>query len=293
MPNPAYQDRYCWTADSVRMHFRDFAGDANRPAILCLPGLTRNLRDFDALAAVLAPRYRVVTASFRGRGESGYAKDPLTYVPLTYLQDVGRLIEAAGLERIIVIGTSLGGLVGLLLDVTQKRRLAGLVLNDVGPEMEPEGLARVRAQVGRGNGWATWLQAARDLRDKQVQIYPHWTLQDWLAHAKRLCRVSREGRIVWDYDAQIAAPFALPHADGSLDLWLALEGWRGRPILSLRGAGSDILSAKTQAAMRRRLPEIIAATVPDVGHAPTLTEPEALAALESWLQQFSGEKQDG
>jgi len=289
----AFQDLYCWTADSVRLHFRDFAGDRARPAILCLPGLTRNLRDFDALAMALAPQFRVVTASFRGRGDSGYAKDPLTYVPLTYMQDVNRLIDAAGLERFIVIGTSLGGLVGMLLEVTQTGRMAGLVLNDVGPDMEPAGLARVRSQVGRGNGWATWLQAARDLGDKQAAIYPHWALPDWLAHAKRLCRVSRQGRIVWDYDAQIAAPFALPHADGALDLWLALEAWRGLPILSLRGALSDILSARTQAEIQRRLPEITAVTVPDVGHAPTLMEASALAALKAWLQRFDGETDGG
>ena len=287
------QDHYCWTADSVRLHFRDAPGDPDRPALLCLPGLTRNLRDFDALAAHFAPRHRVVSTSFRGRGESGYAKDPLTYVPLTYLQDVGRVIEAAGLQRFIVIGTSLGGLIGLLLDVTQKGQIAGLVLNDLGPDMESAGLARVRAQVGRGNGWPTWLHAARDLAEKQAAIYPDWSLEEWLAHTKRLCRVSRQGRIIWDYDAQISAPFALPNTDAALDLWLALEAYRDRPMLSIRGALSDIFSAATQAEMLGRMPEMAGVTIANVGHAPTLMEPAALAALEAWLNSFDKEKHNG
>ncbi len=283
-----FKDDYCWTADSVRLHYRDHEGDPRRPALLCLPGLTRNLKDFDAIAAHFAPRYRVVSVSMRGRGDSGFAKDALTYVPLTYMQDVGRLIELAGLERFVIIGTSLGGLIGLLLDVTQRSRIAGLVLNDLGPDLEAAGLARIRSQVGRGNGWPTWLHAARDLADKQAAIYPGWGLQDWLEHAKRLCRVSREGRIIWDYDPQIAAPFALPHADAALDLWLALESYRNRPVLSIRGELSDVFSAATQAAMQERLPGMTALTVPAVGHAPTLMEPRALAALESWLESVPG-----
>ncbi len=286
-----FLDRYLWTGDNVRLHYRDFPGPEHDgggpvPALLCLPGLTRNARDFEMLAARWSPHFRVVTPSFRGRGESGYAKDPLTYVPLTYLQDLGRLIDDAGLARFIVVGTSLGGLVGLLLDVTHRDRIAGLVLNDVGPDMAEAGLARVRGQVGRGGNWPTWLHAARDVARRQAEIYPGWPLEKWLAHAKRLCRVTREGRISWDYDPQIAAPFALPHADSELDLWLALDSFRGRPVLSLRGDRSDILTAEAQARMAERLPGLVAVKVPRVGHAPTLEEPAAADALERFLAPF-------
>ena len=282
-----YTDQYLWTADNVRLHYRDFAGGADgRPALLCLPGLTRNARDFEALARRHAPAFRVVTPSFRGRGESGYARDPLTYVPLTYLQDMGRLLDAANLDRVIIIGTSLGGLIGLLLDVTQRQRIAGLVLNDVGPDMNEPGLARIRAQLGKGGNWPSWLAAARDIARRQADLYPCWHLDDWLAHAKRLCRVSRAGPIVWDYDPEIAAPLNLPHGDQQLDLWLALDSYRDRPVLSVRGELSDILLADTQAKMAARLPRLSAVTVPRVGHAPTLDEPEAVAALDAFLQQF-------
>lgn len=290
---PNFTDRFLWTGDNVRLHYRDYpGGKQGQPALLCLPGITRNARDFEALAAHFAPRFRVLVASFRGRGESGYARDPLTYVPLTYLQDMGLLMDDAGVEKVVIIGTSLGGLIGLLLDVTQRRRIAGLVLNDVGPDMEEAGLARVRTLLGKGGNWATWLTAARDIARRQAEIYPDWTLEKWLVHAKRLCRVSREGRIVWDYDPEIAVPFNLPNNSsnaGALDLWLALESFHDRPLLSLRGALSDILSAASQARMAQRMPRLTAVTVPRVGHAPTLEEPAALAALEQYLKGFSSQ----
>lgn len=288
----SWNDRYLWTSDNVRLHYRDYGTPRDgQPVLLCLPGLTRNARDFEVLATHFAPRFRVVTPSFRGRGDSGYARDPLTYVPLTYLQDVGRLMDDAHVSSAVIIGTSLGGLIGLLLDVTQHSRIAGLVLNDLGPDMQEEGLARVRGQVGRGGNWPTWLQAARDIARRQADIYPGWSLEKWLAYTKRLCRVSREGRIVWDYDPEIAAPFSLPHGDGTssgaLDLWLALDSYRSRPVLSIRGERSDILSAETQKKMAERLPGLTAVTVPRVGHAPTLEESSALEALEAFLAPFA------
>ena len=277
-------DQYFFTPDNVRLHWRDHPGDPARPALLCLPGLTRNMRDFAALAGRMSPRHRVVTVSFRGRGDSGYARDPLTYVPFTYLSDLNLLVQEAGLERFAVIGTSLGGLMGLMLGMTQRPRLAGLLLNDVGPELEAAGLLRIRQQLGRGGNWVTWLHAARDLAQRQADIYPDWQLPDWLAHAKRLCRVTREGRIDWDYDAGIATPFQLPHSDDGVDFRAALAGFAGQPVLSLRGGLSDVLAADAQQRMRALLPGIRLATIPRVGHAPTLDEPEAAAAIESWLE---------
>ena len=279
-------DRYFFTSDNVRIHWRDHPGSAGRPAVLCLPGLTRNMRDFTDLAARLAPRYRTITVSFRGRGESGYARDPLSYVPLSYVGDLGRLITEAALDRFVIIGTSLGGLVGLLLDLTHRNNIAGLVLNDVGPEPEAAGLQRIRQQVGRGGNWLTWLHAARDIAERQADIYPGWQLPDWLAHAKRLCRVTREGRIDWDYDPAIAMPFQLPHNDDGIDFTTALIGYADRPVLSLRGALSDILSRTSQLRMEKLLPGLHGVEVPHVGHAPTLAEPVAIAAIEAYLATF-------
>jgi pimeloyl-ACP methyl ester carboxylesterase len=278
------QDRFCWTADSVRMHYRDHPGDESRPTILCLPGLTRNLKDFDALASHLAPRNRVVATSLRGRGESSYARDPFTYVPLIYVQDVQTLMDESGLRRVILLGTSLGGLIAMLLGGIAAERFAGLILNDIGPEIEAAGLRRIQQQVGRGSGWPSWLHAARDLAARQALVYPAWTLEDWLMHAKRLCRISKEGRIVWDYDGRIAEPMGLPQTDAALDLWQAFDRHAARPLLSLRGELSDILSAQTQAKMQARAPAMVRAVVPGAGHAPTLLEPAALSAIQVFLE---------
>ncbi len=280
-------DRYFWTADNVRLHYRGYAGGSgDLPVLLCLPDLTRNARDFAQFARCFAPRFRILAASFRGRGDSGYAIDPLTYVPLTYLQDMTLLLDEADVRRCVIIGTGLGGIVALLLGSARPARVAGLVLNDSGPQLEQAGLLRVRQLIGRGDNWRSWLIAAREIARLQAQDYPDWTLEDWLPHAKRLCRLSREGRIVWDYDPEIAAPFDLPNppAGGdALDLWLALAHFRDRPVLSLRGALSDVLSTEGQKRMREHLPAMATATIAGIGHAPTLAEPDSMAALERFL----------
>lgn len=280
-------DHWYWSADGLRLHWQEWPGPTDRPALLCIPGLTRTAADFGPLAAALKGRFRVLGVDLRGRGDSAYAKDPLSYVPLTYLIDMGRLIEAAGLTRFVALGNSLGGLVAMQLARGHRAALAGVVLNDIGPDIAPEGLARMRANVGRTGSWPTWLHAARDLEARNSARHPGWTLHDWLAFAHRLCRVSGSGRIVFDYDPRIAEPFRLPHNDAGLDLWLAFEALAGLPVLSLRGALSDTLAAETQAAMARRLPGLVTATVPGVGNAPLLDEPEALAALLPFLERLS------
>ncbi len=279
-----WRDGYYWSRDSLRLHYRDYPGRADRPAILCLPGLTRNARDFEALAARLAGEWRVIVVSLRGRGESAYAKDPLTYVPLTYLQDLDALLHTAGIERFAVIGTSLGGLLALMLAPTHRAMLAGVVLNDIGPSVEPAGVARIRSYVGRSGNWPTWLHAARDIAAINRGQFPDADMGDWLRVAKQRCRLTPNGRVVWDYDARIAEPFRLPHGDGAIDLWPALGSLRDKPTLSVRGALSDILTAEIQARMQAQAPWMTTLTIPNIGHAPSLSEAEARPALDRWLQ---------
>ncbi len=283
-----YTDGWYWSLDGLRLHYRDYAGDSTKPAILCLPGLTRNARDFDRLAARLAPGWRVLCADLRGRGESAYAKDSLTYVPLTYLQDIGQLLDAAQVEKVIVIGTSLGGLLAMLLPSTQPGRIAGAVINDIGPVIEQNGLARVRAGVGHGGPWPTWVHAARDLAERNPGIYPKWGLEEWLVFAHRVARASSSGRIVLDYDAHIADPMRLPGGDAGHDMWSALAALADVPVLSLRGALSDIFSAATQKAMAARLPLLKAATIANVGHAPTLDETASTKAIDAFFAELAG-----
>lgn len=279
---PRWRDHIWWSADGVRLHARiyDAAQSSGKLPILCIPGLTRNARDFDQLAPRLAQHRTVYAIDIRGRGTSGYAKDAMRYTPLTYLQDVSILLDELALDRFISIGTSLGGLVTMLIAATQRGRLAGAVLNDVGPEIDPAGLDRIKSYVGQRADFPTWVHAARAIAAANAPVYPDWGLEDWLVMAKRTHRQTPEGRIVPDYDANIALPFKQPGGEAGVDMWPAFDAMKTVPTLVLRGALSDILSAKTAKAMVARLDDARLVTVPRVGHAPTLDEPVAVAAIE-------------
>jgi len=252
-----------------------------------MPGLTRNARDFATLAERLAPEWRMLAVEFRGRGESAYAKDPMSYVPLTYAQDVAALVQAAGIDRFVAVGTSLGGIVAMLLAGMMPDRIAGAVLNDIGPDIEVAGLARVRGYVGKSSNHPTWMHAARALQESSGSVYPDWSIEDWLAMAKRVYRLSSAGRIVLDYDARIAEPFRLPGNEAGPDMWRAFAALRDVAVLVVRGERSDMLSSATAERMLATLPGTRLVTVPRVGHVPTLGEPEALGAIEQLLERVA------
>jgi len=274
----AWTDGYWWSKDGIRLHYRDYPGDAAKPPILCIPGLTRNPRDFEALATALAGEWRVICVSLRGRGESGYAKDPMSYVPLVYLQDLEALFETLAIGRFVAVGTSLGGILTMLLAATGGDRIAGAVLNDIGPVLDPGGLARIRGYVGRNSSFPTWLHAARAIAETNGAAFPRFEIGDWLAMAKRLCRLTPGGRIVFDYDMNIAEPMRVP-TEGAMDMWPAFAALRDVPLLLVRGGVSDLLSEATAAAMVARHPGAELVTVDAVGHAPTLDEPAVRAAI--------------
>jgi pimeloyl-ACP methyl ester carboxylesterase len=250
-----------------------------------LPGLTRNARDFEPIAERLAGQWRVLCIELRGRGESAYAKDPMTYVPLTYLQDIEALLEDQGIERFIGIGTSLGGIMLMLLAATGHGRVAGALLNDIGPVIEEAGLNRIRQTVGTGGGYPTWVHAARALADLQGPLYPDYGLEEWLAYAKRLYRLNSKGRVVLDYDTRLAEPFRVPGGESGVDLWPAFDALANTPAVLVRGALSDILSEDSAQAMQARHPDLERVTVPRTGHAPTLFEPECTAAIDRLLDR--------
>jgi pimeloyl-ACP methyl ester carboxylesterase len=284
-----WSDGYWTSSDGLRLHYRDYAGSAARPPILCIPGLTRNARDFEGVADRLKGEWRLICVELRGRGQSEHARDPMTYTPPTYWQDVEALIAGLGLKRFVAFGTSLGGLITMLLALADSKRIAGALLNDIGPVLEAQGLEHIRSYVGRSHSWPTWLHAARFLCDAQRDRYPGWDMDRWLVYAKRLCRLTPEGRIVFDYDMRIAEPFRQPGGDTGFDLWTAFAALKGAPSLVVRGDISDLLSRETVERMVAENPAMEAATVPNVGHAPTLEEPEAEAAIDRLLARVAGD----
>ncbi len=290
----AYDNLWWQSADGVKLHARDYPGGddgkGGRPPIVCLPGLTRNARDFAALAERLAGDWRVIAVDLRGRGESGAAKDPASYVPQTYVADVEAMLAELGIGRFVAVGTSLGGLVTMLLAADGPERIAGAVLNDIGPAIEAAGLQRIRGYVGRASSFPTWMHAARAVADANRDVHPGFGIEDWLAMAKRLYRLKSSGKIVLDYDLKIAEPFRTTDGAAPPDLWPTLGALRDVPVLVVRGERSDVLSPATAARMVEALPSAELVTVRNTGHAPTLSEPDAAAAIDRLLARAAGER---
>jgi pimeloyl-ACP methyl ester carboxylesterase len=279
-----YEDRFWTSSDGLKLHYRDYAGSAERPPVICMHGLTRNARDFAQLAERLSPEWRVLCLEMRGRGESEYAREAASYNPLQYVQDVTALLDELGIDRFVAVGTSLGGLMTMLLSLQSPDRIAAAIINDVGPYLEPAGIERIKSYVGQGRSFPTWVHAARGLEEMHGAAYPDRDLPFWIAAAKRVMTLSSNARIVFDYDMKIAEPFVQLDPDAAqADMWPALEALAGRPTLIVRGALSDLLSTATLDGMLQRLPDAEAITIADVGHAPTLCEAEAFAAIDRLL----------
>ncbi|HEX8365770.1 alpha/beta fold hydrolase [Allosphingosinicella sp.] len=284
----AWSEGYWESADGLRLHYRDYGGRDDRPPILCLPGLTRNARDFEGVAERLAGDWRLIAVDLRGRGGSARAADPASYAPLVYVDDVERLIAALGLGRFVMFGTSLGGLIAMLLAWRDAGRVAGILLNDVGPELNPAGLERIRSYVGRPEQWSGWDEAGLWLAQAHGEVYPDWPAERWAIQARRLCREQPDGSIGFDYDMRIAEPILATPADAPVfDLWPAFQALRGVPALLVRGGRSDLLTGEVAARMAEEVESLDIATVPRVGHAPTLEEPEAEAAIDRLLRRVA------
>ena len=278
-----FSERSWQSPDGLELYFRDYAGD--KLPVLCLHGLTRNSRDFEGLAPFVAERgHRVIVPDMRGRGQSAYADDSATYAVPTYIADVMALLEQEGVDRFVSIGTSMGGLMTMLIAQLAPQRLAGALINDIGPVVDPRGIEKIRTYLGKGGSFPTWMHAARSLEEVHGDSHPGFDTNDWIAMAKRSMTLCNNGRIAFDYDMKIADPFnevddnAVPP-----DLWPGFEALAGKPLVLVRGEVSEILSADTLADMQKRAPDADTVVVPQAGHAPTLDEPEVRSAVEALL----------
>ena len=278
-----WQDRFWNSEDGLRLRYRDYAGPADRPPVLCLPGLTRNARDFGAVAGRLAGDWRVIVIDFRGRGESQHDPEPAHYKPETYAKDVLKLLDQLGIADAVFFGTSLGGLVTMLLAASDSERIAGALINDIGPVVEPAAIDRLRQYVGKGGRWANWAEAGEAAASINRLAFPGYTTDDWEAFARRLCSERADGSIQPDYDMAIGEAFASNSGAPDFDPWPLLEPLADKPVLIIRGELSDLLSTQTAARMVAMLPTAELVTIPSIGHAPMLDEPEAIAGIERLL----------
>ena len=273
--------------DGLRLYSRVYASAAADAAVvLCLHGLMRNSRDFGGLAVHLAARHRVIVPDVRGRGFS--ARDPNfnNYQIPVYLQDVLRLLAGLGAANVTIIGTSMGGLMAMLLAATQPKLVSRIVLNDVGPEVDPRGLERIRGYAGRAAPVRSWAEAAAQVRADYGAAWPNLSDARWDEIARLSYRANAQGVPEVDADPLIREPLR-DTSRAAPDLWPLWGALARVPILAIRGAHSDVLSAATLQRMQRGKPDLEVLTVANRGHAPLLDEPECVAAIDAFLSATS------
>lgn len=282
----SYAEHSIDAADGVRLYARDYAGPGmGLTPVVCLPGLTRNAKDFETIAPRLSLARRVICPDFRGRGKSAHA-DPATYRPDQELADTLLLLDTLGISRFAVIGTSRGGIVAMLMAARALDRMAGVAFNDIGPKIDKPGLIRIRSYLGSDPHFTGWAQAIDALKVTNPG-FQSLSEEEWLAFARRVFR-DENGVPRADYDAGLTKNFPsvedietakVPELWGLLDLMIDL------PCTVLRGQYSDLLSAETVDEMQRRHKRLAAVTVANRGHVPFLDEPESIAAIDDWLAE--------
>jgi pimeloyl-ACP methyl ester carboxylesterase len=265
------------TSDGTRLAF-DVQGHG-RP-LLCLPGLTRTMADFDYVLPHLTG-LQVIRMDYRGRGASDWAA-PASYSILQEAQDVLALMDHLGVDRAAILGTSRGGLIGLVLGQLAKPRLTGICFIDIGPVIERHGLHRIAQYVGL-NPTAKTVQDHADRLARASPGFANVPASRWLQEAQRQVRVTPDGLKI-TYDPALRDGFLAGLQTPAADLWPLFDALGGLPLAAIRGANSDLFSAATLAEMQRRRPDLIAATVPDRAHVPFLDEAESLAALQAFLK---------
>jgi len=274
--------RYPSACGRLELFARIYPGEG--PPLLLMHGLTRNSADFEPLVDCLAGRYELIVPDQRGRGLSDRDPEPANYRPDVYVKDMFALLEGLGISRAGLVGTSMGGLMAMVMAALRPELVEALVLNDVGPELDPAGLKRITSYVGPAKPFANWQTAAAGCAAINADAFPEFGPGDWLAFARRTCRMRNDGLVEFAYDPAIALAFAdLVEQPDLWPLWAALDG---KPVLVLRGALSDILSVPSVARMQREhAGPFHQAEIPGRGHAPLLDEPVAVRAIRTFLAE--------
>ena len=282
----SYLERRVTTFDNLSLYIRDYGNPLDlRVPLFCLGGLTRNSKDFESLAErYSADGRRVICPDYRGRGQSQYDPNWANYDPRTYIRDIQDIFAALNVHRVVVVGTSLGGILGMGMGAAMPTALAAVVMNDVGPVVETEGLDFIIDYIKEDRPHDDWDAAVVTIK----KMLPNLTFQDetiWLKMAENTFRKCDDGKLRFDWDVNIAKPLLV--SDYKIpDMWPLFRALADIPALVLRGAESDILSPECFAEMQKVKPDLVAVEIPRAGHVPTLAEPESRAALDEFLGRY-------
>lgn len=278
-------DIFYTSDDGLRLFAKCYGAADAATTVLCMHGLTRNHKDFEPMISALSSSCRFICVDVRGRGNSDWDDNPQNYTPMKYAEDMITLLDAMKLQKVVLIGTSMGGIISMFLMKMIPERILGVVLNDVGPVVDPAGLRRISTYASAPKSVASWDAAAEAIAASQEIVYPDYTQEDWMAFARRTYREDEDGMIAPDYDPAIMNLFS-PKRPGflvRLAAWKLFSAMKARPLLILRGETSDVLAKKTARRMIKRHKNAKMFTVPRVGHAPILDETVAAMAIEAFL----------
>jgi pimeloyl-ACP methyl ester carboxylesterase len=282
-----HRDRTYLSLDGLKLFYRDYPGDSSRTPVLIIPGIRRNAREHEALASHLATQRRVICCDPRGRGRSAFAPSAAAYTITNEIEDMVRLLAAASVPRAVLLGSSRGGIVAMGL--ASQPVAAAVILNDIGAELSAEGLHRHVGMI-ETEVYRDWDAATEALKATYGSEFVGLSEDRWRQWARAMHR-EQEGGVIADYDQKLGeagrAGLTRAHPGAKVNLWLAFQNLKYLPTLVLRGENSDILSAETVVRMQQKKPDLVAVTVKGRGHAPLLDEPEALAAIDSFLARLA------
>lgn len=269
------------TSDGLKLAYED-EGDGT--VLLCLPGLTRNARDFDDLADAISG-VRIVRLTSRGRGDSDYDPNYMNYNVAQEAKDALELLDHLVIEKAVFVGTSRGGLIAMLTALVAKSRMSGVLLNDIGPEVNKDGISRIMEYLGIQPNEKTFAEAATALREIMGTEFPNLTDANWQRLATRYYETGPNG-LQLNYDQKLRDAMVAQIEQPEIDLWPFFDAMEGLPLALIRGANSDLISEDCVAKMQRRRPDMIYANVPDRGHVPFLNEPKSVEAIELLLEKI-------
>lgn len=278
-----FEERWFDAQDGLRLYYRDYPNASARAPVLCLPGLTRNSRDFEPLASVISRTRRVISPDLRGRGNSQYDPEWRNYQPGQYAADLWQLLDALSIDEVVVIGTSLGGWMAMLLNHQRRDRVSAAVMNDIGPEADPDGIARVVATAGLLDIVASVAEAIEQAKSVYSIAFPDWNDEQWRSYTESTYRLLDDGRFDLNFDRNIGHAAREGVSGLDVDPWTMFDDLAGVPTLLIHGVLSDILTEPIIDKMRRRKPDLRVVRVRDRGHAPLLDEQEAVDAITTFL----------